>query len=226
MLDNLNTIKKNIKNAAKEAGRNAEDIVLVAVTKTVDINKAEEIYKLGVCDLGENRVQELVRKRDIMPDGIKWHMIGRLQKNKVKYIIDSIELIHSLDSLGLAAEIEKQCVKKDIKVNVLIQINVSGEDTKTGFYPDEIDGFISEMSKLPHVMVKGLMTMAPYEGDAGPIFKKAAKIFKQLQKKAEDGSLPDNVIMEELSMGMSGDYTAAILEGATMIRLGGAIFGR
>ena len=183
----------------------------------------EEAYALGVRDFGENKVQELVDKAGQLPEDIRWHMIGHLQRNKVKYIIDKVYLIHSVDSLRLAEEISKEAVKHGVTANILIEVNVAGEESKFGVSPEDTPGLIEEISRLPAIQVRGLMTIAPFVEKAEDnriIFNALLKLYVDISRKNID-----NVHMDFLSMGMTGDYEVAIEEGATMVRVGTGIFG-
>ena len=182
-----------------------------------------EAYACGCRDFGENKVQELTSKYEVMPKDIRWHMIGHLQTNKVKYIVDKVCLIHSVDSLKLAQEISAQAVKKQVNVSILIEVNMAGEETKFGVKPQETEALIREISLLPGISIKGLMTIAPYVEDA----EDNRQYFKQLKQLAVDISYKniDNVNMSILSMGMTGDYVTAVEEGASCVRVGTGIFG-
>ena len=183
----------------------------------------EEAYALGVRDFGENKVQELVDKAGQLPEDIRWHMIGHLQRNKVKYIIDKVYLIHSVDSLRLAEEISKEAVKHGVTANILIEVNVAGEESKFGVSPEDTPGLIEEISRLPAIQVRGLMTIAPFVEKAEDnriIFNALLKLYVDISRKNID-----NVHMDFLSMGMTGDYEVAVEEGATFVRVGTGIFG-
>ena len=221
--DNLHKVRANIRRACKNCGRESAEVKLVAVSKTKPISALEQAYACGCRDFGENKVQELVDKYEAMPKDIRWHMIGHLQRNKVKYIVDKVFLIHSVDSLRLAQEIEKEAARKEITVNILVEVNVAGEESKFGTTSEEACSLVEEIAKLPHVRVKGLMTIAPYVEAAEenrPYFEKLKQIYVDIIHKNID-----NVFMEELSMGMTGDYEVAITEGATYVRVGTGIFG-
>jgi len=218
--DNIKTVKENIKNAALRSGRAAEDIILVAVSKTV--GKAEILDAFdnsGQIHFGENKVQELVRKYD---ERFKWHLIGHLQKNKVKYIVDKVELIHSVDSVELMDEIEKYAIKSSKNVSFLLEVNISGEKSKFGVPPEDVLGIVTKMTQYRNITLKGLMTMAPNITDT----EKIRHIFKQLYVMYIDINKKDihNVNMKYLSMGMSNDYEVAIEEGANLVRVGTSIF--
>lgn len=221
--ENLETVQKRMKVACETCGRDAGEVRLIAVSKTKPLPALQEAYTYGCRDFGENKVQELVEKYEAMPKDIRWHMIGHLQRNKVKYLVDKVFLIHSVDSLRLAQEIEKEAAKLEKTVNILIEVNVAEEESKYGVTAEETPALIEEIAKMPHIRVKGLMTIAPYVEDAEEnrqYFEKLNKIYVDIIHKNID-----NVFMEELSMGMTGDYEVAITEGATYIRVGTGIFG-
>lgn len=222
--ENIETIKLNIKNAKETVSRSSDDITLIAVTKTVDVDKVLEAIECGVTDVGENKPQELARKYEIIGDKVRWHLIGSLQTNKVKYIIDKVHMIHSLDRVGLCEEIQKRAEKIDRVIDCLVQVNISKEDSKHGLNEEDVIDFIKEVSsKYNNIHIKGLMTMAPFTDDEDKIrivFKK----LKNLSLKIEDLNI-SNVSMNYLSMGMSNDYKIAIEEGSTIVRVGTSIFG-
>ena len=221
--DNLRIVEKNISAACKRSGRARSDVTLIAVSKTKPVEMLQEAYDLGCRDFGENKVQELLDKYDKMPKDIRWHMIGHLQRNKVKYIVDKVYMIHSVDSVRLAEEISKEAVKKNVTVAVLVEINVADEESKFGVSVDEAVALVENISKLPNIVVKGLMTIAPYVENSEEnrlYFAKLNQIYVDIIHKNID-----NIFMEELSMGMTGDYEVAIEEGATYIRVGTGIFG-
>ena len=221
---NVEEIRKRIAQAAAKAGRKPEEITLVAVTKTVEPTRIIAAIDAGVCDLGENRVQELCGKTDVLDIGCRWHLIGHLQTNKVKYIIDKVSLIHSLDSLELAEEINKRAEKAGKVMDVLIQVNVAGEETKFGIAPETTLQFVKNVSKLEHIRIKGLMTIAPAVSDPEEVrwvFADLRKLLIDIRKENID-----NVDMDYLSMGMSNDFEVAIEEGAHMVRIGTALFGK
>lgn len=221
--NNIETVKKHMEAACEKCGRAEEEVRLIAVSKTKPLPALQEAYDCGCRDFGENKVQELVEKYEALPKDIRWHMIGHLQRNKVKYIVDKVFLIHSVDSLRLAQEIEKEAAKLEKTVNILIEVNVAEEESKFGVKAEEVLTLAEEVAKMPHIRVKGLMTIAPYVEDAEEnrqYFEKLKKIYVDIIHKNID-----NVFMEELSMGMTGDYEVAISEGATYIRVGTGIFG-
>ena len=221
--DNLDEVVSNINSAISKAGRRPEDVTLIAVSKTKPVSMIQEIYDLGVHDFGENRVQEILEKYDRLPSDINWHLIGHLQTNKVKYIIDKVCLIHSVDSYKLAAEISKEALKHSRTMDILIEVNVAGEESKFGVRPDDLEELVRSIAKLPGICIKGLMTVAPYVVDPEEnrgIFVKMKQFAVDISKKSID-----NVSMDYISMGMSGDYTVAVEEGSTMVRVGTSIFG-
>ena len=221
---NLEVIRGKVKQASIRANRSLDDIQVIAVTKTVEIDLMKEAISEGLVNLGENRVQELTRKYEILNDNnIKWHLIGHLQKNKVKYIVDKVELIHSLDSYDLALEIERRAGDIGRTIHCLVQVNVSGEETKYGIEPNEVATFINKLEDLKYVQVDGLMTIAPYTEDN----EETRVYFKRLKNIFDDISTLNlkNSSMKYLSMGMSNDFEVAIEEGANLVRIGSAIFG-
>ena len=227
IIENLYQVEENIRLACEKSKRNREEVTLIAVSKTKPIDMLAKACSAGICNFGENKVQELCDKYEyfssIGQTQMKWHMIGHLQTNKVKYLIGKTDLIHSVDSYKLACEIEKQAAKKDCIMNVLIEVNIAEEESKFGLAENEVIDLVKEVAKLPHVRIKGLMTVAPYVVDSEenrPIFRK----IKQLSVDIDNQNI-DNVSMNILSMGMTGDYSVAIEEGATMVRVGTGIFG-
>ncbi len=221
--ENLQVVQKNIKAACTRSGRSETAVKLIAVSKTKPVAMLREAYDAGCRDFGENKVQELVEKYEQMPKDIRWHMIGHLQRNKVKYIVDKVWLIHSVDSLRLAEEISKEAVRKNVKVSILVEVNVAGEESKFGVTTQDAVSLVEEIAKLPNVVIKGLMTIAPYVENSEEnrlYFAKLMQIYVDIIHKNID-----NVFMEELSMGMTGDYEVAIEEGATCVRVGTGIFG-
>lgn len=217
----LNDVKARISAAAKECGRVPEDIKLIAVTKTYPIEAMNEAIRLGVTDIGENKPQEIRDKFDNVSP-VNWHLIGHLQTNKVKYIIDRCTLVHSVDSIKLMAEIDRQAQDHNRDIDILIQVNISGEESKSGIAPDELPLLLEYAKNLTNTHVKGLMTIAP-KCDIDEVsrhFSNMKELFDQTAKQSYR-----NVTMTELSMGMSGDFEAAIKHGATMVRIGSLIFG-
>ena len=220
--DNVKRVLDNIAEAAVASGRKPEDVTLVAVTKTVTAKEAAEVMDAGVVTLGENRVQSLLDKYEVLGDNPTWHLIGHLQTNKVKYIADKVSLIHSVESLKLAEEINRKFSEAKRTAEILVQVNVSGEESKFGVTPFDTFDLIEEISKLENVKVKGLMTMAPLSATPD----ECKKYFYELKKLSCDigDKKYHNVDMHHLSMGMSGDYKEAISEGATIVRVGSALF--
>lgn len=221
--ENLKQVEQNITDACKRCGRAREEVTLIAVSKTKPTEMLKEIYDAGIRDFGENKVQELCSKIDALPSDIRWHMIGHLQRNKVKYIIDRAALIHSVDTYRLAEEINIQAKKKHITVPILVEVNIAGEESKFGTTAEDAVLLVEEISRLENIRIMGLMTIAPYTADAEENRLYFRKI-KQLSVDIADKNI-HNVSMEILSMGMTGDYTVAIEEGATMVRVGTGIFG-
>ena len=221
--ENIRDVERRIVQACERSGRNPEEVTLVAVSKTKPVEKLEEAYAVGKRVFGENKVQELVDKYEVMPKDIKWQMIGHLQRNKVKYIIDKVDLIHSVDSIRLVETIDREAAKKGIIANILLEVNVAKEESKFGLMPEEVMDFIDEVVRYQNVRVKGLMTIAPFVDDPESNRKHFANLHKLLvdirKKKV------NNVTMNVLSMGMTHDFEVAIEEGATMVRVGTAIFG-
>ena len=221
--ENLKTVEEHVQEACKRAGRSREEVTLIAVSKTKPLEMLQEIYGEGVRDFGENKVQELCDKMEQLPSDIRWHMIGHLQRNKVKYIVGKVALIHSVDTYRLAEEINIQAKKRGIIVPILVEVNIAGEETKFGTTAEDVMLLVEEISKLENVRIKGLMTIAPFvenPEDNRLYFRK----IKQLSVDITNKNI-DNVSMEILSMGMTGDYEVAIEEGATMVRVGTGIFG-
>ncbi len=221
--ENLKNVREQIQAICLKAGRDPGAVTLIAVSKTKPVEALREAYEAGVRDFGENKVQELTEKIPQLPPDIRWHVIGHLQRNKVKYIVGKVALIHSVDSFRLAEEISRESVKKGVETHILIEVNVAGEETKYGVSCDEAPNLVKEISVLPGVRVKGLMTIAPYTVDGEknrPYFDKLVQLSVDIAAKNID-----NVSMDVLSMGMTGDYPAALQAGATCIRVGTGIFG-
>ena len=221
--ENLTQVEANIAAACKRAGRNREEVTLIAVTKTKPVEMLQEAYDWGSRNFGENKVQEIMDKYDKLPSDIQWHMIGHLQRNKVKYIVDKVCLIHSVDSYRLAEEINIQAKKRGVVVPILIEVNIADEQSKFGVRPEETMQLVREISSLDGVSIRGLMCIAPYVVDSEenrPFFRKIKALSIDIEKENID-----NVSMDILSMGMTGDYEVAIEEGATMVRVGTGIFG-
>ena len=221
--ENLTHVQENIAQACKNAGRKREEVTLVAVSKTKPVSMLQEIYNCGVRDFGENKVQEICDKREEMPKDMKWHMIGHLQRNKVKYIIGDVALIHSVDTYRLAEEINIQAKKIKRIVPVLIQVNIAGEATKFGISREETLQLVTEISKLDSLRIKGLMTIAPFVENP----EENRAYFREIKELSVDIAAKniDNVSIDILSMGLTGDYMVAIEEGATIVRVGTGIFG-
>ena len=235
MKDRIHEIEERIQAACDRAGRDRSEVTLIAVSKTKPITILQEAYSLGMRHFGENKVQELSEKYKVFRDGLhedmNWHLIGHLQRNKVKQVIDKAVLIHSVDSLRLGLAIEEAAAKQNIICDILVEVNIAQEDTKYGVTAEEIDTLIKELLKLPHIRVRGLMTIAPYVEDPEKnrkYFKKLRELFIDIDTKVIDNYLKGNVdhdYFNILSMGMTGDFEVAIEEGATMVRIGTGIFG-
>ena len=223
LADNLQLVHANIEKACALSGRKPDEVTLVAVSKTKPVSMLQEAYDAGARVFGENKVQEIMDKYDQLPSDIKWHMIGHLQRNKVKYIIDKVAMIHSVDSLRLAQTIEQEAAKKDIVMPVLLEVNVAEEESKFGLKVDEVLPLLQEISEFSHIQVKGLMTIAPFVENP----EENREVFRTLKKLSVDISAKNinNVTMSVLSMGMTGDYEVAVQEGSTMVRVGTGIFG-
>ena len=221
--ENIAEVEKKVAAACERSGRKREDVLLLAVSKTIDVDRIKEAVDCGLTSLGENKVQEIMDKYDAMGPDVKWHLIGHLQTNKVKYIIDKVDLIHSVESLKLAEEISKRAEAKGVTANILLEVNVADEESKFGIKVDECEEMVRKISVLPNIVIRGLMTVAPFvehpEENRG--------YFRQLKQLLVDinSKKMDNVNMEVLSMGMTGDYEVAIEEGATIVRVGTGIFG-
>ncbi len=222
--ENIDIILEKTAAAAIRSGRNPEDITVIAVSKTVDADRAREAAEGGLINLGENRVQELVNKYELLSDtAVKWHLIGHLQKNKVKYIIDKAVLIHSVENLELANEINKRALQHNITANVLIELNIGEEESKFGIGEESVYEFVKLMEQFENIKILGLMTVAPFSEnpeDIRWVFKKMKEIFNKIS-----GMKLKNTEMKILSMGMTNDFEIAIEEGANMVRIGTAIFG-
>ncbi len=222
--ENLKTVKENIEKACENACRETASVSLIAVTKTYGVDVINEAIDHGVCDIGENRVQEIMQKYDSVKP-VRWHLIGHLQKNKVKYIIDKVELIHSVDSFDLAKEINRQAQKVGKIQRVLLEVNISGEESKFGLTARECPQLCKRIAEeLEHVKIEGLMTVAPYTEDEA-VLKGVFDGLRLLSGQISEMNIP-TVDMKELSMGMTNDYEQAILCGATMVRVGTGIFGK
>ena len=216
-------VKANIEKSCARVGRKPEEVTLIAVSKTKPIELLREAYEAGARDFGENKVQEILEKGPQMPDDARFHMIGHLQRNKVRQVIGKAVLIHSVDSLRLARQIEEDAAKMGILVPVLLEVNVAREESKFGFFTEEVEAAVREIASLSHISVKGLMTIAPFVENP----EENRKVFQELYQLSVDikSKNIDNVTMGVLSMGMTGDYEVAVEEGATMIRVGTGIFG-
>lgn len=222
---NISNIEKKINDSCKVSDRNKEDVKLIAVTKTVDIDAVNEAIECGITDVGENKPQELSRKYEVIGDRVKWHLIGSLQTNKVKYIIDKVYMIHSIDRLSLCDEIQKRAQSIDKRIKCLVQVNISKEESKHGILEEDAIDFIKTISNnYPNIKVEGLMTMAPNTEDR-ELVKSVFKGLKDLANKIDNEKI-NNVSMTALSMGMSNDFEIAIEEGATFVRVGTSIFGQ
>ena len=223
LAENLKVVEKNILEACARVNRKREEVKLIAVSKTKPVSMLQEIYNEGIRCFGENKVQELTDKVEQLPDDIHWHMIGHLQRNKVKYIVDKVDMIHSVDSLRLAETIEQEAAKKNVVVNILLEVNVAEEDTKFGLKVEDVIPLIEQISSFNHIKICGLMTIAPYVENA----EENRNVFARLKQLSVDINKKniDNVSVRELSMGMTNDYEVAIEEGATMVRVGTGIFG-
>ena len=221
--ENYRAVEEKVANACKRAGRSREDVTLIAVSKTKPVSMIEELLPLGVRDFGENKVQELTAKEEVLPKDIRWHMIGHLQRNKVKYVIDKACMIHSVDSLHLAEKIEQEAAKRDLISEILLEVNVAREESKFGMFVEDVTKNLEIISGFPHIRVRGLMTIAPNVENA----EENRKFFKELYQLYVDikSKNIDNGTMSMLSMGMTGDFEVAIEEGATLIRVGTGIFG-
>lgn len=221
--ENYRAVERRISEACARSGRERGEVTLIAVSKTKPVQMIREAMEAGASVFGENKVQELCAKYEELPKDLHWHLIGHLQRNKVKYIVGVAELIHSVDSLRLAEEIEKEAVKKQTEANILIEVNVAQEESKFGVSVQDAEGLARQIAALPHVHILGLMTIAPYVENP----EENRQIFRTLKKLAVDIKKKniDNVSMNVLSMGMTGDYEVAVEEGATMVRVGTGIFG-
>jgi len=221
--ENLEYVKGQIRTACEKAGRDPLEVTLIAVSKTKPLEDLKEAYEAGARNFGENKVQELMDKIPAMPGDVRWHMIGHLQRNKVKYLIGKVYMIHGVDSLRLAQEISKESEKAGVITRILMEVNVAEEESKFGVSVSEAPALAEEIGKLPGISLQGLMTIAPYVENP----EKNREIFAKLRQLAVDisGKNIDNVTMSVLSMGMTGDYVVAVEEGATYVRVGTGIFG-
>ncbi len=220
---NIRQIHERIDAACLRAGRRSDEVTLVAISKTFPAEKVEEAVRAGVKDIGENYVQEFLQKRPVLPEEVRWHFVGHLQTNKVKQIIGWVHLIHALDSLSLAQELNRRAAEGGRTVDVLLEVNTTGETSKFGLKPEHVSGFVDQLTGLSHLRIAGLMTIGPFLPDpegSRPMFRELRQIRDALALRPRQ-----NVTMKHLSMGMTGDFEVAIEEGATLIRLGTAIFG-
>lgn len=221
--ENLAHVQENIKAACKRAGRDEKEVTLIAVSKTKPVEMIREAIEYGIIDFGENKVQEMCNKMEVIPEKLNWHLIGHLQTNKVKYVVDKAYLIHSVDSIKLASTINELAQKKGVVCNILVEVNVAGEESKFGIKPSECESFIREISRYKNIKVRGLMTIAPFvenPEDNRVYFASLKKLLVDINRKNID-----NVSMDVLSMGMTNDYEVAVEEGATLVRVGTGIFG-
>lgn len=221
--ENIESVEREITEACERAGRDRSEVTLIAVSKTKPVEMLKDAYDAGARDFGENKVQELLEKIPAMPRDVRWHMIGHLQRNKVKSIVGKVFMIHSVDSLRLAEEISKEAVRQQVTVRILLEVNVAGEESKFGATVQEALALVENVAKLPGIRIEGLMTIAPYVEDPEenrPFFKKLKHLSVDINSKNID-----NVSMNVLSMGMTGDYSTAVEEGSTYVRIGTGIFG-
>lgn len=222
--ENIRSVEQRIQAACARAGRSRDEVTLICVTKTMPVTDLQEAYDEGQRNFGENRVQEITEKYPLLPDDIRWHMIGHLQRNKVKFLMDRVVMIHSVDSASLARTISKEAVKAGRTMDILLEVNAAGEESKFGLSYEEVLPLVREIAPLPGLHICGLMTVAPYTDDP----ETNREFFKKLRDLSVDIDRQsiDNVSMHTLSMGMTGDFEVAIEEGATHIRVGTAIFGK
>ncbi|MCR5799522.1 MAG: YggS family pyridoxal phosphate-dependent enzyme [Lachnospiraceae bacterium] len=228
IVENIENVERNIENACKRGKRERNEVTLIAVSKTKPVDDLKVAYDAGIRDFGENKVQEILDKYDKLPKDINWHMIGHLQTNKVKYIIDKVCMIHSVDSLKLAEEISKRALAAGVVMPILIEINIGDEESKFGITFDTAVDFLSEIVNLPGIKVKGFMCIAPYTENAEEnriYFKKLKQLYVDITTKNIDNRIVGIDDISILSMGMTGDYEVAVEEGATHIRVGTGIFG-
>lgn len=221
--ENIKEVESKVAAAAQRSGRKREDILLLAVSKTQPVEIIRQAVACGLTALGENKVQEIMDKYEPMGEGVHWHLIGHLQTNKVKYIIDKVDMIHSVESLKLAEEIEKRAASKNLIMDILVEVNMADEESKFGITPNRAEEFIRELAKKEHLRVRGLMTVAPFVENS----EENREYFRQMRQLQVDINAKkiDNIVMDVLSMGMTGDYEIAIEEGATIVRVGTGIFG-
>ena len=221
---NIAEIEQRIEEAAKKSGRKREDILLLAVSKTIDVPHIKQAVDYGLTELGENRVQEILEKYEPMGENVSWHLIGHLQTNKVKYIIDKVKMIHSVDSMKLAEEISRRAKQANVIMDILVEVNMAGEESKFGVSPEETLSLVQNIALLDNICIKGLMTVAPFV-DNPEENRDCFRRMKQLLVDINEEKI-DNVHMNVLSMGMSNDFEVAIEEGATIVRVGTSIFGK
>ncbi len=217
---NFAIIEERVDASAKKSGRSRDDITIVAVSKTVGADAVGQAVEAGIRDFGENYVQEYLKKREVLPDTLNWHIIGPLQTNKVKFILDGVTLLHSLDRLFLAQEIQKQCEKNGTEISALVQLNIGKEPTKSGIFEEDLERFLQDVSVMRRIRLKGLMAIPPAAvkaDDNRPYFEKMRNLFDRFKQQYAG--------FEYLSMGMSDDYEAAIEEGSNVVRIGTAVFG-
>ena len=221
--DALIEVENNILDACERSGRNPEEVTLIAVSKTKPVEMLQEVYNEGIRDFGENYVQELADKIEIMPKDIRWHMIGHLQRNKVKYLVGKVACIHSVDSLRLAEVINERSIKLGVVTEIMAEVNIAGEESKFGFTRDEVFDFAEKVSTMEGVKLVGLMTSAPSADDP----EENRQYFREMKSLSVDINEKNinNINITELSMGMTNDYIVAVEEGATHVRVGTAIFG-
>jgi len=222
--DNIRAVRQRIDDACRRAGRNPNEVTLIAVTKAFDSTRITEAVREGVCDIGENFVQELLGKREQVLDGnIRWHFIGHVQTNKVKSLVEVVHLIHSVDSYRVAEEVERRASKVGRTVDVLLEVKTTGEATKYGVPPEEAKALVKKIAPFEHVRIRGLMTIGPFSPDP----EESRPCFRKLRELSESilGQSIENVEMTHLSMGMTNDFEVAVEEGATLVRLGTALFG-
>lgn len=221
--DALIEVENNILDACERSGRNPEEVTLIAVSKTKPVEMLQEVYNEGIRDFGENYVQELADKIEIMPKDIRWHMIGHLQRNKVKYLVGKVACIHSVDSLRLAEVINERSIKLGVVTEIMAEVNIAGEESKFGFTRDEVFDFAEKVSTMEGVKLVGLMTSAPYVNDP----EENRQYFREMKSLSVDINEKNinNINITKLSMGMTNDYIVAVEEGATHVRVGTAIFG-
>jgi pyridoxal phosphate enzyme (YggS family) len=221
--ENLEIVQKNIVSACERAKRPVNEVTLIAVSKTKPVSDIRQAMDCGITVFGENKVQEIKDKTDEIKEPLSWHMIGHLQANKVKYLPGRVCMIHSVDNVKLASEIEKQFAKADQVIDVLIEVNMAHEESKFGLSPEQVPDFVKEIALFPHLNIRGLMTIAPYTEDP----ESNRQYFKGLRELKDriNAMNIDGVSMDTLSMGMTGDYEVAIEEGATFVRVGTGIFG-